>query len=374
MSEHQFDPNRPVCRSGIVAKELVNGMIYIRHPRFSSRIVNRESWGFIQLCDGRDLEQLSLGVAELLGFSLTKEQLSSSIREFSEHGVFMGTGERSSRSYKICNAMPLITKLSPSLKWFATRWFAILTLIAYLTCVALLVFDWTRFIEAVVSAVRQHPIETLFLYYLTFIPIAFLHELGHASVANFHGGEVPEIVIGSSGNLAVITNMTVLKDRRAKIWYLSMGTVVDVFIWLALLVTFHFNNSYVVVVFLLPQTIYFLIYVYSIFKNSDFLKAICATLNEPVPARPWKFLKESWTQGSVSKSKLVWIMTVSLAIKLVITAFLIITFLFKEPMVLVLYLIYRVMVLAIGRWPSWWRRLFGTSLDLPNVDLKHGRT
>ena len=64
----------------------------------------------------------------------------------------------------------------------------------------------------------------------------------------------------------------------------------------------------------------------------------------------------------------------SLAVKLIITAFLIIRFMFKEPMVLVLYLIYRVMVLAIGRWPSWWRRLFRTNLDLPNVDLKPGRT
>jgi hypothetical protein len=374
MAEQQFNPNRPVCRSGIVAKELVNRMIYIRHPRFSSRIVNRESWGFIQLCDGRDLEQLSLGVAELLGFSLTKEQLSSSIREFAERGVFIGTGERSSRSYRICNAMPLITRLSPSIKWLATRWFAILTLIAYLICIALLVFNWARFTEAVVNAVRQHPLETLFLYYLTFIPIAFLHELGHAAIANYYGGEVPEIVIGSNGNLAVITNMTVLKDRRSKIWYLSMGTVVDVFIWLALLVTFHYNNSYLVVVFLLPQTIYFLIYVYSIFKNSDFLKAVCAALNEPVPAHPWKFLKESWTRSSTAKSKLVWIMTVSLAIKLIFTAFLIITFMLKEPLVLVLYLIYRVMVLAIGRWPIWWRRLFRTNLKLPEGDLKPGRT
>jgi len=270
--------------------------------------------------------------------------------------------------------MPLITKLSPSVKWSATRLFAILTLIAFLACIALLVLDWARFTEAVVSAVRQHPIETLFLYYLTFIPIALLHELGHAAVANFYGGEVPEIVIGSNGNFAVITNMTVLKDRRAKLWYLSMGTVVDVCIWLALLITFHYSNRYLVVVFLLPQTIYFLIYSYSIFKNSDFLKAVCAALNEPVPSRPWKFLKDSWTRSISVKSKLVWVMTVSLAVKLVVTAFLIITFMLKEPRVLVLYLIYRLMVLAIGRWPIWWRRLFGTNLDLPHVDMKPGRT
>jgi hypothetical protein len=373
MPEQQFDPNRPVCRSGIVAKELVNRMIYIRHPRFSSRIINSESWGFIQLCDGRDLDQLKAGVAELLGFSLNKEQLSSSIREFAEHGVFVGTNA-SSRSYRICNAMPLITKLSPLVKSVATRWFATITSIALLACVALLELDWTRFVDAVVNAVRQHPVETLFLYYLTFIPIALLHELGHATVANFYGGEVPEIVIGTNGNFAVITNMTVLKERRAKIWYLSMGTVVDVFIWLALLIAFHFINSYVVLVFLLPQTIYFLIYVYSIFKNSDFLKAVCAALNEPVPARPWKFLKDAWTENTKGNNKLVWIMSVSLAVKLLLTGFLIVTFIFKEPRVLILYLIYRLMVLAIGRWPTWWRRSFRTSVKLPSVDMNTGRT
>jgi hypothetical protein len=232
--------------------------------------------------------------------------------------------------------------------------------------------DWTRFVEAVVNAVRQHPIETLLLYYLTFIPIALLHELGHAAVANFYGGEVPEIVIGTNGNFAVITNMTVLKDRRAKIWYLSMGTVVDVFIWLALLITFHFTNAYVVVVFLLPQTIYFLVYVYSIFKNSDFLKAVCAVLQEPVPAHPWKFLKDSWRGNIKSNRRLVWIMSVSLVVKLVVTGFLVVTFMFKEPRVLVLYVIYRLMVVAIGRWPNWWRRLSG-NLNFPGVSMKSGR-
>ena len=375
MPEPQFDPERPVCRQGIVAQELVNRMIYIRHPRFSSRIINRESWGFIQLCDGRDLEQLKLGVAELLGFSLTHEQLGSSIREFSDRGVFVGTSD-SSRNYRICNPMPLITRCSPVVKWLATRWFAILTFLAFLACLGLLIFDWSRFTGAVVTAVREHPVETLLLYYITFIPIALLHELGHAAVVNFFGGEVPEIVICSNANFAVITNMTVLKDRQARIWYLSMGTVVDVAIWLALLITFHYYNNYLVIIFLLPQTIYFLIYVYSIFKNSDYLKVVCAALNEPVPARPWQFLKDSWVgqKRRDAKSKLVWVMTVSLMLKLVVTAFLIVTFMLKEPRVLALYVVYRVMVLIIGRWPLWWRRLLGQSLGISRVDMKPGPT
>ena len=49
-------------------------------------------------------------------------------------------------------------------------------------------------------------------------------------------------------------------------------------------------------------------------------------------------------------------MTVSLGIKLLVTVFLIWTFIKTEPKVLVLYLIYRIMVYIIGHWASWWRR------------------
>lgn len=368
MTEVGFNPDRPICRRGVVARDLVNGMVYIRHPRFSSRIINRESWGFLQLCDGRDLEQLSREIAKLLGFTLTREQLGSSIREFADRGVFEGTDDNS-RNYRLCDASPIVSKLSPLVQWLATWWFACLTLLALLACVTLLVNDWGRFVSSVASAARERPVQTVLLYYLTFIPIALLHELGHASVAGFYGGEVPEIVICSNANFAVITNLTVLKDRRASIWYLSMGTVVDVFVWLALLVAFHYTTNYLLVMFLLPQTVYFLIYIYSIFKNSDYLKLVCALLDKGVPAHPWKFMRESWA-GPLKQNanrRLLRIMTASLVIKLLVTAFLIWTFLKTEPRVLVLYLIYRVLVYLVGRWPVWWRRWANHVARIPSL-------
>lgn len=357
MTEGKFNPDKPVCRRGIVARDLVNGMVYIRHRRFSSRIVNRESWSFLQLCDGRDLEQLSQAVAKLLGFALTYEQLTSSIREFADRGVFEGTNDNS-RSYRICDATPIISKLSPLVRWVGSSWFAGLTLLAFLTCLTLLVNDWGRFIGSVAGAARERPVETLLLYYLTFIPIALLHELGHAAVANFYGGEVPEIVINSNGHFAVVTNMTVLKGRRPLAWYLGIGTVVDVVVWLALLTAFHYRNNYLLLMFLLPQTIYFLIFSYSIFKNSDYLKFVCALLDKAVPTDPWRFLRDSWFSPAQesAKRKLLWVMTVSLGVKLMVTLFLIWTFLKIEPRVLVLYVIYRIMVYIIGHWAVWWRR------------------
>ena len=55
---------------------------------------------------------------------------------------------------------------------------------------------------------------TVVLYYLAFIPVALLHELGHAIVIRYHGGEVPEVVIRRNAHFAVLSNTTVLKGRN----------------------------------------------------------------------------------------------------------------------------------------------------------------
>lgn len=357
MSKKRFDPERPICRRGIVARDLSNGMVYLRHPRFSSRIINRESWGFLQLCDGRTIGELSPAVAQLLGFPLTVEQLGSTVQEFSARGVFEGTVDNS-RNYRLCDASPLVSRIAPLVPWLTNRWFASLTVIALLACLGLLIADWETFTTSVANAARDHPIRTVLLYYLTFVPIALLHELGHAVVANAYGAEVPEIVVCSNANFAVITNMSVLKDRMVRMWYLAMGTIVDIFVWLALLTAFHYNQHYLLLMFLLPQTIYALLNSYSIFKNSDYLKFVCAMLDEPVPTRPWNFLRTSWANPphESAKRRLLITMIVSLAAKLGFTGFLIWTFFKLEPKVLLLYLLYRIMAFIIGHLAIWMQR------------------
>jgi hypothetical protein len=242
--------------------------------------------------------------------------------------------------------------------WLANWCFAGFTVIALLACLGLLFADWDMFIGSVASAARDHPIETVLLYYVTFVPIALLHELGHAVVANYHGAEVPEIVVCSNANFAVITNISVIKNPQARFWYLLMGTIVDIYVWLALLIAFHYSQHYLLLMFLLPQTVYALIYSYSIFKNSDYLKLLCTLLDEPVPGRPWQFLRTSWANPpqQPGKRKLLVIMTVSLAIKLAVTGLLIWTFVKIEPRVLFLYLVYRIMAFIIGNWATWFQR------------------
>jgi hypothetical protein len=197
------------------------------------------------------------------------------------------------------------------------------------------------------------------LYYLTFIPIALLHELGHAVVIGYYGGEVPEIVIRGNAHFAVLSNATVLKERKQLLWYLSMGSVVDIYIWLALLVAFHYNSNYLLLMFLLPQTVYALLYSYSIFSNSDFLKIVAIWLEQPVPPRPWKYLRNGWHQSFETRTarQFLYIMTASLIIKLALTAFLIWTFLMKEYRVLVLYVIYKALIYSVGHWRHWVTRL-----------------
>lgn len=334
-------------------------MVYIRHPNFSSQIVNRESWGFLQMCDGRSLEELNQQITERLGFRITLDQLRSSVNQFAAQGLFEGTIDVN-RNYRFVDASRLVTFLAPLVRWLTSWWFAAITLAALVSCIVLLVADRGRLTDEVAQAARTRPIATIFLYFLTFIPIALLHELGHAIVVRYYGGEVPEILLRSNGHFAVLTNKSVLKERLQMIWYLSMGTAVDIYIWLALLVAFHYRGNYALLMFLLPQTIYFMIYSYSIFSNSDYLKVIAEWLDQPVPARPWNFIRDSWRKrpGTNKARKLVYLMTGSLAVKLVVTAVIIWTFVWKEYRVLILYVIYKALVYAIGHWQQWMSRFF----------------
>jgi hypothetical protein len=351
------DPNRPLCRSGIAARELVNGMVYLRHRKFSSQIINITQWNFLQMCDGRSLEELKALAPERLGFEVTVEQLRPTVEYLSELGLLEGTKSNSSH-HRVIDASRLIARLAPLVRVAVTKWFALVTLLSLLASIGLLIADWDRFVDQVALAAREHPLSSMLLYYLTFIPIALLHELGHAVVISYYGGEVPEIVIRSNAHFAVLSNATVLKERKQMFWYLIMGTVVDIYIWLALLIAFHYTSHYLLLMFLLPQTIYFLLYSYSIFNNSDYLKIIATWLGQPTPPRPWEFLRSGWRKRPESRParQLLYIMTVSFVVKLTLTAFLIWTFLLKEYRVLVLYVIYKALIYAIGHWRQWLSR------------------
>ena len=310
------------------------------------------------MCDGSTLEELKELAPARLGFEVTVEQLRSTAEYLAELGLLEGT-KGASNYHRVVDASPLIARLAPLVRAAATKWFAGLTLLALSASIGLLVADWSRFTDAVAQAARAHPVASIVLYYLTFIPIALLHELGHAVVINYYGGEVPEIVIRNNAHFAVLANTSVLKERKQMLWYLIMGTVVDVYIWLALLITFHYTSRYLLIMFLLPQTFYFLLYSYSIFNNSDYLKIVAVWFDQPIPARPWEFVRSGWRKRPDSKParRLLYVMTISLAIKLALTAFLIWIFLVKEYRVLILYLIYKALIYLIGHWRQWVTRL-----------------
>jgi hypothetical protein len=353
-----FDLNHPVCRDGIAARELVNGMVYLRHRKLSSQIVNITQWNFLQMCDGRSLEELKELAPGRLGFEVTVEQLRPTVEYLAEMGLLEGTTSISNH-HRVVDASRLISLLTPLVRVTATTGFACATLLALLASIGLLVADWHRFVDQVALAAREHPLSSMVLYYLTFIPIALLHELGHAVVISYYGGEVPEIVVRDNAHFAVLSNSTVLKERKQLLWYLSMGSVVDIYVWLTLLIAFHYTSNYLLLMFLLPQTVYALVYGYSIFNNSDFLKAVAIWLDQPVPPRPWEYLRNGWRRRPETKTarQFIYIMTASLAIKFALTAFLIWTFLMKEYRVLVLYVIYKALIYAVGHWRHWVTRL-----------------
>jgi len=310
------------------------------------------------MCDGLSLEELKGLAPERLGFEVTIDQLKPTVEYLAEMGLLEGTTSTSNH-YRIADASWLIALVAPLVRVATTRWFSLVTLFAVLASIGLLVIDWTRFVDQVAHAAREHPVSSILLYYLTFIPIALLHELGHAVVIRHYGGEVPEIVIRKNAHFAVLANATVLKEPKQLLWYLSMGTVVDIYIWLALLIAFHFSNYYLLLMFLLPQTIYALLYSYSIFNNSDFLKVVATWFGQPAPSRPWSHLLNCWRKlpETAAAKKLLYVMTISLVVKSALTVFLIWTFWVKEYRVLILYVIYKAVIYVIGHWRQWVRRL-----------------
>ncbi len=341
-----------------MARQLTNGMVYLRHPKFPSQIINVTQWHFLEMCDGRSLEELKELAPARLGFDVAVDQLLSTVEYLAEIGLLEGT-QSTANHHRVVDASPLIERLAPLVGILIAPWFAWFTSLVLLASVGLLVADWGRFTNEVAQAARAHPAASIVLYYLTFIPIALLHELGHAVVISHYGGEVPEIVIRGNAHFAVLSNSTVVKERKQLLWYLSMGTVVDIYIWLALLVAFHYLNHYLMLMFLLPQTVYFLLYSYSIFNNSDYLKIVATWLGQPIPVHPWEFLRNNWRKrpGTKPARRLLFVMTASLVVKLALTAFLVLTFLAKEYRVLILYVVYRVLVYAIGHWRQWVSRV-----------------
>ena len=336
-------------------------MVYLRHPKFSSQIVQREFWSFLQLCQGLSMDELSTEVTRTLGIRVTPNQMRSTASLFAEQGFFEGTSSPE-RNYRIFDPNDLSRSLARLVPFLTTKWFAAFTFVIVIACCALLIADWGRFVEATSRAARAHPLLSIVLYYVTFIPVALLHELGHAIVVRSSGGEVPEVVIRSNAHFAVLSNKSVIKDRARQIWYLSMGTVVDIYVWLALLLVFHFIDGYIATMFLLPQTIYFLLYSYSIFNNSDFLKVVAIWFSQPVPAKPWQFLRKFWLDvfwkqtAPRQTQKLAYVMTAALIVKLAITALLIVTFLLKDYVVLVLYAIYKSIVYVLANRATLTRR------------------
>ncbi len=170
------------------------------------------------MCDGLSLEELKRLAPERLGFEVTIDQLKPTVEYLAEMGFLEGTTSTSNH-YRIADASKLIALLAPLVRVATTRWFAWVTLLAVLACIGLLVADWSRFVDQVARAAREHPVSSVLLYYLTFIPIALLHELGHAVVIRHYGGEVPEIVIRKNAHFAVLSNATVLREPKQLLWY-----------------------------------------------------------------------------------------------------------------------------------------------------------
>src|SRR3989304_4584636 len=115
--------HHPTCRSGITARHLTNGMVYLRHPRFSSQIINITQWRFLTMCDGRSVEELKELAPGHLGFEVTVEQVRSTIEYLADLGLLEAT--KSNSDYRrVVDASALVARLAPLVRVLISSWFA----------------------------------------------------------------------------------------------------------------------------------------------------------------------------------------------------------------------------------------------------------
>jgi putative peptide zinc metalloprotease protein len=141
----------------------------------------------------------------------------------------------------------------------------------------------------------------MILYYTLFIPVGLLHELGHAVVCRRFGGETLEVgFVLSSANPVVKSNTAALETDRAKILYYAGGVFLDMFVFFILVNIWLRWPNYWTTLLLLPQTVFVLLFSYTMQAEQDFPKIVSQWTGIPEAGGRRAFLKE-WLKNPPQK-------------------------------------------------------------------------
>jgi hypothetical protein len=288
----QAELRAPVLREGLQFRPLVEGRVFVYHPRAASEILDARVGEALKLCRGQSLAEMLPEVRVVLDYDCTPEEWQSFLDRMARNGVFEGTSNRTPR-LRLFDPGPAIDFLTQNCRWLFTAPAVVVLFLLLIAGLGRLFAHWSFFTSEVLRVASTHPLLSMLLFYFCFVPVGLLHELAHGMVCRWFGGEVVEVGLWTDrANLYVSSNKTPLTTPRARILYLSGGVFLDMFMLFLMVNIWLAWPNYITLMFLLPQALFFVQFSYATEKGSDLSRIIAEWTEIPEPEGRWGFLKE----------------------------------------------------------------------------------
>ncbi|MCL4524271.1 MAG: hypothetical protein M1451_10240, partial [Acidobacteria bacterium] len=178
-------------------------------------------------------------------------------------------------------------------RWLFTAPAVVLLFVLLFAGLWLLLSNWGLFVSEVGRITGVYPVPAMLLYYLCFVPIGLLHELGHGVVCRWFGGEVLEVgVRKNNANLYVLSNTSPLSKPSQLIPYFAGGAFLDMFAFFVLVNLWLLWPNFITLMFLLPQALFVLQFSYAMEEGSDLAKIVSQWTGIKEAGGRWAFVKE----------------------------------------------------------------------------------
>ncbi len=288
----QAELEAPVLRQGLQFRPLVQGRVFIYHPKIASQILDARIGEALKLCRGQSLAEMLPEVSAVIDYDLTLDEWRGFLARMAENGLFEGIPNRSPR-VRLFDPGPAVDFLTQNCRWLFTAPAVVALFLLLFAGLGRLVVNWSFFVGEVLRATATHPFLSVLLFYFCFVPVGLLHELAHGMVCRRFGGEVVEVGLRkNSANLYVMANKAALTTPRARILELAGGSFLDMFILFVLVNIWLAWPNYLTLMFLLPQALFFLQFSYAMEGNSDLSRIISEWTEIPESEDRRGFLKE----------------------------------------------------------------------------------
>jgi hypothetical protein len=367
----QEKPRLPRLKPGLNFRPLAAGRVFVDHPEIASFVVGAEAAETLQLCQGQPVEEALPEARRILDYDCTEEELLKFLDSLKDSGIFEGHARKSPR-LRLFDPGPAIEFIVARCQWLFTAPVVVGLFALLAAALAQLLLHWDLFVSEVTRATAEHPWLSLLLYYLVFIPVGMLHELGHGIVCRWFGGEVLEVGIQrDSANPYVMSNKAALASDRAKILYFAGGWFVDIVVFFVLVNVWLRWPNYATTIALLPQAIFVLQYSYTMQAGNDIPKIVSQWLKIPEGEGRRGFVRELFKNPPKTPNEKRRAVVYSASIVLQTAVFIFLVWTFRAPVAVallpgftatipfwppVLYLIYRGLRKLIFNLPELARR------------------